>query len=201
MIESSVTPGYSKSRDYDLDSNKGAEKIDQDTPQQLMKNFSSYTTLHGFHFLAQPRSVVRRITWLLLMLVCFAVLGVQLRENYLKLKRYESVATTSLEHSKEVRFPAVTICNQNMLRRNSINGTEAQFYLDGLDTLKLRRPSTLNFAHTASFDIEKVVRKAGHNLSEMIKTCSWKTQKCGPENFTVSLSFYVSVILKILKPI
>lgn len=165
--------------------------------QTLIKTFGSYTTLHGFHFLSDSNSAIRRILWLVLMIVCLAILAVNIKENYAKLQRHDSSVTKDVEHSRTLLFPAVSICNQNMLLRSKINGTDAQFYLDGIDYLKagymgdttneqaLRRPD-------ASFDIEKTVREAGHNLSTMMKLCLWRGQKCGVENFTTFVSFYVS---------
>lgn len=163
--------------------------------QTLIKTFGSYTTLHGFHFLSDSNSAIRRILWLVLMIVCLAILAVNVKENYAKLQRHVSSVAKDVEHSRTLLFPAVSICNQNMLLRSKINGTDAQFYLDGIDYLKymddgnnkqsLRRPS-------ASFDIEKTVREAGHNLSTMMSLCLWRGQKCGVENFTTFVSFYVS---------
>ena len=191
---------YNTKNDADLSSVNGelANSGQENKPNTLIQSFGSYTTLHGFHFLVESGSAVRRILWLLLMIVCLLILTLQLRENFAKLQTYDSMVTKDIEHSQRLLFPAVSICNQNMLRRRKINGSDAQLYLDGLDHIGLRNDPTgikqaaarMNF----SFDIEKAVREAGHNLTTMMLDCSWKREKCGPENFTSFVSFYVSVL-------
>ena len=174
------------------------QKNDDETDEQtLIKNFGSYTTLHGLHFLFDSNSTVRRIIWLILMLVCLVTLALFVKENYSKLLRYESLVTKDIEHSKRLLFPAVSICNQNMLLKSKIQDTDAQLYLDGIDYLV---PGNAGAADTqqapggvsGSFDIEKAVREAGHNLTAMLKFCSWRGERCGAENFTTFVSFYVS---------
>lgn len=190
---------YDKKTDADLPSINGelANSGQENDIKTLITSFGSYTTLHGFHFFVESGSVVRRILWLLLMMVCLLILALQLRGSFAKLRTYDSMVTKDIEHSQKLLFPAVSICNQNMLRRRKINGTDAQLYLDGLDYIGLQNNPTgikqaaarMNF----SFDIEKAVREAGHNLTTMLLDCSWKREKCGPENFTSFVSFYVSV--------
>lgn len=173
------------------------QKNDKTDEQTLIKNFGSYTTLHGFHFLFDSNSTVRRILWLILMLACLVILALFVRENYFKLLRHESLVTKDIEHSKRLLFPAVSICNQNMLLKSKIQDTDAQLYLDGIDYLVPANPGDDDTQQAssgvrASFDIEKAVREAGHNLTAMLKFCSWRGEKCGAENFTTFVSFYVS---------
>lgn len=166
-----------------------SDQNDEEDTQKLIKNFGSYTTLHGLHFLCDSKFRVRRILWLLLMLVSLVILSIQIKENYAKLQRHDSMVTKDVEYSRRLQFPAISICNQNMLRRSKIFGTDAQLYLDDIDFLKPAPSRKSN----ASFDIEKSVREAGHNLTTMMKLCRWRGQKCGAENFTTFVSFYVSV--------
>ena len=188
------------SKNNETPSSENEERSDFDTvtkPEELIKTFGSYTTLHGFYFLTDSGSVLRRILWLLLMIVCLVILIVQVKNNYAKLQRHDSTVTKDVEPSRSLLFPAVTICNQNMLQKSKILGTDAQFYLDGLDYLKAAFMNSTDFKRAqsrinASFDIEKVVKEAGHNLTTMLVLCLWKGQTCGPENFTSFVSFYVS---------
>ncbi|KAM7431426.1 hypothetical protein ABFA07_017989 [Porites harrisoni] len=147
--------------------------------QKLIKNFGSYTTLHGLHFLFESSSAVRRILWIILMVACMLILAFQLKYCYLKLQSHESLVTKDIEYSKSFLFPAVTICNQNMLLKSKILGTDAQKYLDNIDNLKY-----VSRRINSSFNILEVAKEAGHNLTVMMKRCSWRGQRCGPENFT-----------------
>lgn len=186
-VKNNENPFSESGEDTEAD---GAER------QKLIHSFGSYTTLHGFHFLIDSGSTVRRILWLVLMIVCLVILGFQLENNYTKLRRHDSLITKDSEHSRSLQFPAVSICNQNILQKNKILGTEAQLYLDSIDSLKgeymgsTDRNQALRQANS-SFDMEKAVREAGHNLTTMMTFCSWRGQKCGAENFTSFISFYV----------
>ena len=167
------------------------DHTDEVDAQKLIKNFGSYTTLHGLHFLFDSNATVRRLLWSALMIVCIVFLVLNLKENYSKLLRYDSLVTKDVEHSKSLLFPAVSICNQNMIRKSKILGSDAQVYLDSLDYFKVEY-SKKQRQTNASFDIEQAVREAGHNLTTMMKLCLWRGQKCGAENFTTFVSFYVS---------
>lgn len=187
---------HTKNNDIPLSEN-GEDTAKMDERQKLIKSFGSYTTLHGFHFLTDSGSALRRILWLTLMIVCLVILIFQLRDNYAKLQRHDSMVTKDIEFTRSLLFPAVSICNQNMLQRSKILGTESQLYLDALDTIKAELKSSRNvkpaqLQSNYSFDIEEAVREAGHNLTTMMSLCSWRGQKCGPENFTSFVSFYVS---------
>ena len=155
--------------------------------QKLIKNFGSYTTLHGLHFLFESSSTVRRILWIILMVACMLILAFQLKYCYLKLQSHESLVTKDIEYSKSFLFPAVTICNQNMLLKSKILGTDAQEYLDDIDNLKY-----VSRHINSSFNILEVAKEAGHNLTVMMKRCSWRGQRCGPENFTSFATLLVS---------
>ena len=115
------------------------------------------------------------------------ILAFQLKYCYLKLQSHESLVTKDIEYSKSFLFPAVTICNQNMLLKSKILGTDAQKYLDDIDNLKY-----VSRHINSSFNILEAAKEAGHNLTVMMKRCSWRGQRCGPENFTSFATLLVS---------
>ena len=167
--------------------------------EKLVKDFGSYTTLHGLHFLFESSSVVRRILWIMLM-ACMVILAFQVRHSYLKLRGYDSLITKDIERSNSLLFPAVTICNQNMFLKSKILGTDVQIYLDEIDDLRAGYQAFImtplkNTSRriSSSFNILKVAEEAGHNLTVMMILCSWRGRKCGPENFTSSVSERVSI--------
>ena len=168
--------------------------------EKLVKDFGSYTTLHGLHFLFESSSAVRRILWIMLMGACMVILAFQVRHSYIKLRRCDSLITKDIERSNSLPFPAVTICNQNMFLKSKILGTDVQIYLDEIDDLKAGYQALImtplkNTSRriSSSFNILKVAEEAGHNLTVMMILCSWRGHKCGPENFTSFVSERVSI--------
>ena len=175
---------------------KLADSACEQTPQDLTKNekllkdFSSYTTLHGLHFLFDSQSKVRRLVWVVLLIGCAIVLVVQFQNSWGKYKQYLTITSKEIEKSDKLLFPAVSICNQNIMKRSKIEGTDAQGYLDQLDYWKHKAGIVANVS--GEFDIEKAVNESGHKLEDMMKMCTWKGGLCGPHNFTVFFSFTVS---------
>ena len=168
---------------------------DREETTKIIKDFGSYTSLHGFHFIFDSGSLLRKVIWILLLVLGLSFLFLQFRNNYRKLRSNSSVISREIEHNDEVPFPAVSICNQNMMRKSVIMGTDAQIFLDQQDPIKIQLMGRklLEENITASFDVEQSVRINGHNISEMLKMCSWKNAHCMAENFTTFLSFKVSI--------
>lgn len=186
--------GIREKRDKCVKEAKEAWQSERDEASRVMKDFGSYTTLHGFHFVFDSGSMIRRIIWVTLILLGICFLFFQFRDNYRKLRSNRSVIGKDLEHSQKMLFPAITICNQNMMRKSKIMGTDAQTYLDQQDHVKAK-VSGKNFLEkeiSPDFNVEESVRKNSHNLSEMMKECSWQKQPCTTANFTTFLSFMVS---------
>ncbi|KXJ28989.1 Acid-sensing ion channel 3 [Exaiptasia diaphana] len=135
-------------------------------------------------------ALLRRILWGILM--CFSVcfLTVQVYLNLDKLLSRQVTITKSVEVSKSLPFPAVTICNQNMMRKSQIMGTIAQDYLDQLDPVKYKKYGQKS--EVPSFDVEKKVKKTGHQLDKMMQECSFPGIDCSyAKHFTMAtaLSF------------
>ncbi|EDO36132.1 predicted protein [Nematostella vectensis] len=155
--------------------------------KKLISEFSGYTTLHGLHFLIDSGSLFRKVFWMILLLVMFTCFFIQLVESYKRLKEYGSNLSKGVESPEEVTFPAITICNQNMMRKSLVMGTDAQKYLDGQDIMKIKLGAAQ--VSNESFEVDKMVREKGHLLESMLFECSFAGTTCTPENFTTSLSF------------
>lgn len=171
-------------------------KSETDEATRVIKDFSGYTTLHGFHFVLDSASRIRRIIWITLISLGICALFFQFRDNWRKLRSYESVIGKDIEHDEKLLYPAITICNQNMMRKSKILGTDAQTFLDQQDHVKLHilGNKLLEEKTSPDFDPGEIVMKHGHNLSEMMKDCEWKNQPCTPANFSSFISFMVRFI-------
>lgn len=166
-------------------------KSETDEATRVIKDFSGYTTLHGFHFVLDSASRIRRIIWITLISLGICALFFQFRDNWRKLRSYESVIGKDIEHAEKLLYPAITICNQNMMRKSKILGTDAQTFLDQQDHVKLHilGNKILEEKTSPDFDPAESVMKHGHNLSEMMKDCEWKNQPCTSANFSSFISF------------
>ncbi|XP_067032789.1 acid-sensing ion channel 1-like [Acropora muricata] len=165
--------------------------LEKEEASRVIKDFGSYTTLHGFHFILDSGSLIRKIIWITLISLGIAFLSIQFRDNCRKLQSREIVISKDLERNKNLLFPAITICNQNMMRKSKIMGTDAQTFLDQQDTLKyhLLGDSLFSKETDPAFNIEESVKNNSHDLSEMLNTCIWSGRPCSAANFTPVLSY------------
>ena len=98
----------------------------------LLREFATYTSLHGLHFVAGPFILIRRILWAILLIAGTGLLVSLCIERYGKLAAKPSVTTKEHQSTKLIPFPAVTVCNLNMPRKDKIIDTEAQAFMDNL---------------------------------------------------------------------
>ncbi|XP_032220870.1 acid-sensing ion channel 1C [Nematostella vectensis] len=170
---------------------KDCKEDEKREPQPTMlQDFAGYTTLHGFHFLIHPGSPFRRFIWLLMLLGCWVALFYQLYNSVDRLLAHRIVMSRGVEQPDEIDFPAITICNQNIMRMSKINGTEAQKYLDELDDVFRKDIKKEN----VSYDAETFVNKYGHDWENMFENIPYSCMFqrffiCSAKNFTSFLSF------------
>ena len=98
---------------------------------------------------------------------------------------------TTLEFEKEPEFPAVTICNLNMVRKSMV----LKYNFKEVTDLALMskagveiNDSNINWSRYEDIDVFQVYLKAGHQIQDMIIDCSWKGERCSSQNFTPILT-------------
>ena len=163
-----------------------------DDLKELWEDFRSSSTLHGFFRASEAKFSVRRITWLVALLAACVVLVLQLTNNIKEWRKYEVLYGTEIRNSHRLPFPAVSICNQNMMRKSKILGKNGQRYLDHLRSAWNESTEDEQSAPEAPFDVEKEIRAAGHQLSEMLIGCMFNMKPCSAEDFVPFLDFWVS---------
>lgn len=158
---------------------------------ELLNDFASYTTLHGFHFILESCSLLRRIVWGVLLVTGLGLLIMQCLYGFYKLADHDSVTVNGQQRDEKITFPAVTICNLNMLRKDKILGTEAQTFMDDIESIVFGARLNDDANKTFTLDLERVVKEGGHNLSEMLSLCFWHGRLCSPKDFFTFLSLQV----------
>jgi hypothetical protein len=165
------------------------------SPRELWEELGSYSTLHGLHFTFSDSSKARRVFWILLMIGSGCFLSNQIYTGWKKVVAFQVVLKRQSEFRESLDFPAVSICNNNMMRKSQINGTLAQRYLDLLDPQKSSKWPELASGLNYSLDMESAARQYGHNLSEMLLNgeCRWPGIPCKAYNSTTFFDFRVRI--------
>ena len=175
---------------------KGGESLETSDVKDvgLLSEFASYTTLHGVHFVAGPFILIRRVVWAILLIVGAGLLISLCIERYGKLATKDSVTTKEHRSDTLIPFPAVTVCNLNMLRKDKIIGTEGQVFMDNLAKVRSKEKWINDSNETFNVDLDKIVREAGHDISEMLLDCSFQQKPCSSNEFFTAVFPKVKLI-------
>nr|XP_006821452.1 PREDICTED: uncharacterized protein LOC102804529 [Saccoglossus kowalevskii] len=124
--------GEKKSRtmtngDHGFSENKDAETVTKKPRKSysaLIKQFGLETTAHGIPRIAGAKSLLGRVIWS----VCFLVAAGAFIRQFIVLVSlyldYPSTVSIAVVSQPSLKFPAVTICNTNKLRKSAIGNSE-----------------------------------------------------------------------------
>lgn len=78
--------------EFRIEDNATESKTNKESKtSELVNEFAGYTTLHGFHFVLESCSVVRRILWATLIILALVILAFQCLNGLNKLLEHDSV--------------------------------------------------------------------------------------------------------------
>lgn len=105
-------------------------ELDDDTVVGAVRVFSNETTLHGLRYLIGRGHLLIRLCWLAIVVLAFALLVMQAQIVYQDFQ--SSPYSTKIDIvSKVVKtFPAVTVCNDNKIRRSQLYNTKYEGLID-----------------------------------------------------------------------
>ena len=84
------------------------------------KTFCTEASVVGLRYVANPSSsLFRRSVWLLLLLAGAAFTTFQIQDRIRWYWSYPKNVNIRVEHVEELRFPTVTICNENQVSRKT----------------------------------------------------------------------------------
>uniref|UniRef100_A0A8C1ZKX5 Acid-sensing ion channel 1 n=1 Tax=Cyprinus carpio TaxID=7962 RepID=A0A8C1ZKX5_CYPCA len=153
------------------------------------KLFLKHTTFHGVRHVFLSGSYPRRVAWLLAFLTALALLFTWSSNRVRYLLSSPVYTKAHMVYAKRLVFPAVTICNQNILLPR-----------------RMKKPDIFNAGRWLglfgkNWQVSPVVREAlpsmrqlldrlGHQLEEMLLYCRFQGQLCGPRNFSTIFTRY-----------
>ncbi|XP_067660960.1 amiloride-sensitive sodium channel subunit gamma-like [Haliotis asinina] len=175
----------------------------------LTSYFAENTSMHGMSRWKGKPGFVRRAFWVLAVLTGAGVALHNIWTIGVAYSMWKVSTVVSLEYKSELRFPAVTFCNLNSVKRTSIDD---QNEFDGLKTaLRYQNDSvpaededfpdwedssvsydTYDSDYQALVDFQKALAvmktplqiRIGHQIKDMLIECSFQGKVCKPSNFT-----------------
>uniref|UniRef100_UPI00398EB6E7 acid-sensing ion channel 1C-like n=1 Tax=Pristiophorus japonicus TaxID=55135 RepID=UPI00398EB6E7 len=163
--------------------------------------FAAGCTLHGMSHIFLPGGLTfRRLLWALSFLLSLTAFLYQVADRVDYYTQYHHVTTLDEMDSSAMIFPAITFCNQNSFRKSRITKNDL-YWLGGLLGIKESDfPAFLaaigqssdfsSFFPTKTYDMAELYDRTGHEISDMLLDCSYRSDECGSKDFSVTFTRY-----------
>ncbi|KAI5627514.1 acid-sensing ion channel 4 [Silurus asotus] len=162
-------------------------------PVKDLAGFASSCSLHGMKHVFGAAGgggggggCARRALWAAALLASLALFLHQASQCAVAYLQRAHVTALREEATRELLFPAVTICNTNRFRFSAL--TDADIYhLANLTGLPPKNPE----GHRAADlqypepDMQDIFNRTGHQLEDMLKSCNFSGHNCSARDFSV----------------
>ncbi|XP_041464809.1 degenerin unc-8-like [Lytechinus variegatus] len=109
---------------------KKMDPKEMDTLKKSLTDFGNETTIHGLQYIVNKTNFIYRLCWLVIFCtfaVIFFIQGNLILQDFLT---WPYSTKIDIVGRPNLAFPAVTLCNENMMRRSKIGGTRFQPLID-----------------------------------------------------------------------
>ncbi|KAM4031818.1 acid-sensing ion channel 2 isoform 1-T1 [Anomaloglossus baeobatrachus] len=172
------------------------------------------TKLHGLKYICSSKlAFQRRAFWFLAFFTSLGLLLSWSSNRLLYWLSFPSHTRVQLEWSKELAFPAVTLCNNNPVRFHRLSKSDLYFAGYWLGLLLANRTARPLLSELLPEDKQKWFQKLadfrlflpprdfdgisvgfmdrlGHQLEDMLLSCRYRGEACGPHNFSTVFTRY-----------
>ncbi|KAF8784707.1 Acid-sensing ion channel 1C like protein [Argiope bruennichi] len=169
------------------------------TTNVLWKNFASQSTIHGLRRISETENTIGKVLWTLIFLTALAGLTYHCSFLIQKYLKFSKVTTTEEIHAKELDFPALTVCNLNILKKSFI-----QDQLEKNQNTTFKRTKGFCFESEESFlkksdakDLSDIwanlgvtlehLKTYGHKVYDLIVQCTYNSKDCFNQSITKDL--------------
>uniref|UniRef100_A0A8C6K4W3 Acid-sensing ion channel 1 n=1 Tax=Melopsittacus undulatus TaxID=13146 RepID=A0A8C6K4W3_MELUD len=166
------------------------EEVDSGQPVSIQA-FASSSTLHGLsHIFSYERLSLKRVVWALCFLGSLALLTlvctnrIQYYFLYPHVTKLDEVAATRLT------FPAVTFCNLNEFRFSRVTKNDLYHAGELLALLNNRWVLPGPEDEDEPLNLYVFFNRTCHQLEDMLLSCSYRGEQCGPSDFAVVFTRY-----------
>lgn len=159
------------------------------------KRFNKYiksTTTHGVVYVFVGKSKIRRLFWSLIVLTAAIGCLYNVANRVIFLAKHPTSTTVGVVQPQAVDFPAVTLCNLNLIKKSYLDGISTRlgefvrkaFYAQGTD-LECRRAMELFENHTLPWNqsFSELLWYGRHTADETILSCKFMGQECNSSDF------------------
>lgn len=161
------------------------------------RRFNKYiqsTTTHGVVYIFVGKSKIRRVFWLVIVLTAFIGCLYNVINRIVFLAKGPTSTTVSILEPESVHFPAVTLCNLNLIKKSFLDGVSLElgelireaFYAQGTD-LECNE-AVQQFARNGAVPLNELsfpdlLWHGRHTAEETIFFCRFMGQDCNTSDF------------------
>ena len=176
----------------------------QKGPKRLIYNFFHYTTINGLQRLASAKTILGRIFWILVLLGAGAMFSKDIYDLIQQYFERPINVVSKVEYFRAMRFPAVTVCNANPLRKSLYEfSAELKNKLEERDNDTCFRKADRNKNNKCDAEKDEVeefdneiehilsnidvgqLLKSGHQRNDMIVSCRFNGIRCRGKRYWV----------------
>ncbi|XP_022101347.1 acid-sensing ion channel 1C-like [Acanthaster planci] len=177
--------GFKRKKSKDTCKNILAARIQQ---------FGDDTTFHGLRYVTNSTyHTFRRFVWLLVVTGMTALLIFDIIRAIMLMFEYPEMSSISVQYPPNITFPALTLCNINMLRKDALDASEVQLLSD-IFANPATPPDTDALVDSKLFNSssnEELMGRmidASYRIEDMLVKCRWVSETCSYRNFTRSIT-------------
>ena len=157
--------------------------------------YANESSVHGLRFTSPGFSRTRRLSWAILIVTFFSILLGSFVSTVVQYFQFEVNTVVTMVSEREVKFPAVTLCNFNTLRRSKFKeaSKDAKYaQLLGLAKLltmvEFEGKSNVSIPKVSGKSIREMYRYFGHTMNPfekggMLLNCTFKKAPCNSSFF------------------
>lgn len=172
---------------------KSEEGLHQKPMKEILKNWVSKTTIHGFQSLLTSNHIFLKIAWFVCIALSTTYCSYQVFQTILRYNHYDKITTYSLVNEAPTIFPAVVICNLNPYDGN-MSKLAIQESLKAKNITPDPEDSAIHYIDNATnqfksvFEYRAIQSKFnlydnGFFLHQMLISCKFQGNGCGQNDF------------------
>ena len=134
--------------------------------------------------------IFSRIIWAVIIIGFMSTLTFVVVDSTRRFFNFNVSSIVTVKYVNDLIFPAVTICNYNILRKSYAQEIFGDTVLDAMDILRPNANSGIyNVSTTEHWNITDDLIKGAHQKETMVIDCKWRfSVNCTSHNFTQVLT-------------
>ncbi|XP_041378054.1 acid-sensing ion channel 1C-like [Gigantopelta aegis] len=153
-------------------------------------DFTQQTTFHGLKYIWMDGAFVfRRLLWFLVVVSCMCVMCYQIIDRIIYYNDFPVTVNVQVNFNTSLSFPSVTLCNQNSFRATAATSEKRYRLIEEMFSKGHNfNISVLDSFNATAVTLDDLYTSAAHRKEDLIVSCKWQGEVCGPQNFTEILT-------------